>query len=181
MKNIYLLLLISLLASCASGKITNVSTDLAAGSVKSGSSFYIAPISADKATYTGDKTGEVSVVNKSKATIKSLFHRKIISNLKKHGFKQAKKSSKADYKIMVDIAHVDHGSSAKRLMLGFGAGASKMVMDVKAFQKTKEPVAEFEVIATSGGRAGFNALGSFLEAHLVDASKKVADYFNSKQ
>ena len=60
-----------------------------------------------------------------------------------------------------------------------GAGSSNIFTDfVLENRSTGKVLSRFEIIATSGGRGGMMAAGSFMKEHLDDGSRKAADYIN---
>ena len=57
-----------------------------------------------------------------------------------------------------------------------GSGASTLWSTVKVL-KDGALVAEFDLAATSGGRGGLAATGSFAQAHIEDTAGTAAEFF----
>lgn len=174
-----LLLSILFLWGCAHGKMGHIKTDLAHDSFSKNDRLYITPFSADNALFMGDKSNDQVRIEREKNNIKNNLSRMVADRLNMKGFKATTTKKNSHIQIKGFVTKFDHGSATKRALLGFGAGSSDFFVTVKIF-KQRRLISEFEVIATSGGRAGLISLGSFIKAHLEDASEKIAEYIEKK-
>jgi hypothetical protein len=180
MKKLLVLISVSLLVSCANGKLGRVEQPLEKDSLSKSEVIYIEPISAMETTFSGDKSTEEERLTEERKKIESTYDRQIADALIAKGFnvKVGKAPTKSGKVIAGKVTRFDHGSASGRFWMGaFGVGASKLYTDVKIHDNsTGKTLALFEVIATSGGRGGIIALGSFIDSHLNDGSKKIAQY-----
>lgn len=169
-------LLTVLLTSCAGAKIQSETTPLKEGAFSKADTIYVKPISADQATFSGDRSGDVTRVNEEKSVIKQRLSSEIIAQLKKRGFKAAPWSASQNGVVLHGtVTKFEHGSAAARGFVGMGAGSSNLFVPMK-LSKGRETIAEFEVVATSGGRGGVFSMSSFMDAHISDAGEKTAEY-----
>lgn len=176
-----LTLVLPLLLACAGAKIKNETVSLKSGAITKSDTFLVRTVGADNAQFSGENC-EPDRVSQEKTIIKQRLAEKIVEALTKKGFKAKLHSGSSDTNAVTlqgDVTAFDHGNSASRTFIGFGAGSSNMSVNLKAF-KGRESLAEFQVIATSGGRGGLTAIGSFLNAHIGDAAEKTAEYFHKK-
>jgi len=170
--------LVVAITGCARAKIKNETVSLQPGTVTKSTLILVKRISADDAVFTGDKADDTKRINDEKKIIKTTLTEDVVGQMKKRGLNAQVYNDKAPKGAVViegTVVRFEHGSGAARALVGMGAGSSNMVTRVKA-HKDNETVSEFEVIATSGGRGGLNSMSSFLEAHLIDASEKIAEY-----
>lgn len=172
------LVAVILLWGCAGAKIKNENVKLEAGALTKTDKIFVETISADHATFTGDKAEDSKRIAEEKTLIKELFAPEIIAQLKKKGF-QASRPEKGQKGITLtgNISLFEHGSAASRMFVGMGAGSSNLHMNVK-LQKEGKTISDFDVIATSGGRGGLSAVSSFLKAHIEDGAEKTAEYLD---
>ena len=73
----------------------------------------------------------------------------------------------------------EHGSGAARALVGMGAGSSNLHLAI-TLHRGSFVLADFDVVATSGGRGGLISMSSFIHAHMTDASEKIAEYLENK-
>ena len=184
MKNLIYLALVSLALGCASGKMGAIDKPLESGAISKKTPIFVMPVSTDNMRFYGDKADEKERTENERATIQNRFGGMIVAALSKMGYKAqtTDKPTKKGVLVKGNVTKFDHGSGAARAFVGMGAGSSNMFTDFEVVDmKTKNILTKFEVIATSGGRGGLSATGSFMEAHLVDGSEKVADYLSGKE
>jgi hypothetical protein len=75
------------------------------------------------------------------------------------------------------VAEYEHGSRAKRVMIGMGAGAAELYTHFTLTDNgTDTVVTEFEILSTSGGRSGQYGFHTSLPGHIKDSAKAVARY-----
>lgn len=172
----FYLAVIAFLVSCAGAKIKDERVSLKAGAISKKDTILVKTISADGATFTGDKANDAQRVSEEKKLIKQLLADEIVVQLKKRGF-TARHWDGKESGTLVDgtVTLFEHGSGAARMFVGMGAGSSNLHMNMKV-SKGRETLADFTVIATSGGRGGLSSLSSFLQAHITDGAEKTAEY-----
>lgn len=171
---------LSLLAGCARAKIENVRTDLKKDAFGPATVIAVKAYNADGALFEGDKIDDARVKGE-KAMIKSSFADLVVRELKKKGFNaKLYEGSKDDANVVLQgkVTKFDHGSGALRFIFGFGAGSSNMFIHTLLYKgKPQAVLADFDVIATSGGNA--NPAG-FINAHMEDGAEKTAEYVAEK-
>lgn len=170
------------LIGCAGAKIKNERVALKADAISRTDVILVKEISADKAVFSGDKSGEKDRVDQEKKQIKMMLHDEIANALRKQGFVNAKVYSPGAATanaVIVDgsVTAFEHGSAAGRMFVGMGAGSSNMFVDLKV-TRGKNLLTDLQVVATSGGRGGVFSMGSFMKAHVEDAAKQTAKYFD---
>ncbi len=186
MKTTHFIAVIFILLGCARAQIKNEILAYKAGTITKSDVILVKPISADSAIFTGDKSEEKKRVEDERKIIKESLSTMIVEQLNKAGFSAkvytpSEKILDNTYLLEGKVTRFEHGSGAARMLVGMGAGSSNMYIPVKVFNaKSKKSVAEFEVVATSGGRGGLISMGSFLDAHMADASEKIAQYLGEK-
>lgn len=180
MKAIQWFLISLALAACAHGKMGTIAQPLAKDAITKTTPIFVETVSTTEAKFTGDKATETARVNQEKSEIEARYSAMIVEQLRKKGFNAtvAKGPVKTGVVLTGNVTLVQHGSAAARIFAGgMGAGSANMFTNFKLEDKTDGKVlSKFEVIATSGGRGGLAAAGSFLDAHLADGSQKVAQY-----
>ncbi len=167
------------LLGCAHGKMGMITKPLDHSKISKSAPLYVFPVTTKDIRFSGDKAEETPRLNEEKATINDRFHKMIVMELQKKGYNAKPAQSVADqgFGLKGNVSRFDHGSGAARALVGMGAGSSNMYTDFKVYDmSTKKVLAEFEVIATSGGRGGLSAMSSFMEAHLIDGSEQTAEY-----
>lgn len=169
--------LLALSVGCAHGKMGVVEQGLSKGSVASGETIYVAPITADAADFSGDKAGDSSRVGDEKSEVKSRYFRMVADSLRKKGFNAVTEPVKGGLVLTGQVTRFEHGSAAARILVGMGAGSSNMYTNfVLTNPTTHQTLSRFEIIATSGGNGGLQAAGGYINAHLVDGAAKAAEY-----
>ncbi len=184
MKSLRYLLLSLALGACAHGKMGAIEQPLAAGVITKNTPIAVETVSANDAAFSGDKSGDVTRVNQEKREIESRFAQMIVSQLVKRGYKASVSEGTAKSGVVLSgkVTKIEHGSAAARIMVGMGAGSANMFTNFKLEDRTAgKMLSKFQVIATSGGRGGFMAAGSFMEAHLEDGSTKTAQYLTGEK
>ncbi len=172
------------LAACAHGKMGKVEQALQTGAVTKTTPIYVEKVSTTEAKFSGDKSGDAARVASEKASIENAYNMRIVDALKAKGFNASVANGPVTKGLVLSgkVTKVEHGSAAARIMVGMGAGSANMFTDFKLEDRTtKKVLSKFEVIATSGGTGGLQAAGSYLDAHLQDGSKKVAEYISGEK
>ena len=181
MKNLGLSILLLMAVGCAGSKMGKVEQPIDRAAVNKTTTLYVYPVTAKDIKFEGDKSADTVRTDEEKKFITTQFHTMIVEQLRKKGYtaELTTKKKKGGFVVKGNVRHFDHGSAAARGLVGMGAGSSNMFTDFKILDMTnKKVLAKFEVIATSGGRGGWSAMGSFMEAHLEDGAEKVADYIS---
>lgn len=180
MRNFLTLVTALALTGCAGAKIKQERVPLRPGGIAKGETIFVKEISADNATFTGDKSEDDKRVSDEKKIIKHGLASEIIIQLNKRGF-VGKPYAPGAKGVVLDgvVTLFEHGSGAARAWVGMGAGSSNMHVDVK-LHRGAETLADLEVIATSGGRGGLTAMASFLHAHMQDAAAKTVKYLEQR-
>jgi len=177
------LLLSTLMLGCAHAKMGAVEAPLESGSITKDTKIYVLPVTTDNLVVTGDKAKDEARISEEKTIIEGRFAKMIVDQLIKKGYKAelVTGSQKKGVVITGHVTRFEHGSGAARMWVGMGAGSSNLFTDFKIEDRSKgSTLSKFEVIATSGGRGGLAATGSFMDAHLEDGSKKVAEYVSGQ-
>jgi hypothetical protein len=100
---------------------------------------------------------------------------RIVDALKAKGYNAIVAKEKVAKGIVLSgkVTKIGHGSGAARYFVGMGAGQANMMTDFLLEDRTaKKTLGKFEIIATSGAESRG---GSYMERHLADGSKKVAE------
>ena len=171
-----LIILAAMLTGCAHGKMGVIDQPLAQGAISTNQTIYVGKVAAGTANFSGDKSADAVKVSDEKSEIEQRFGRMIAEELRKKGFNAEVSATPPTTGLALTgvVTRFEHGSAAARYFVGAGAGSSNLYTDFKLVDlQTKRVLSKFEVIATSGGSSG---LGSYINAHLADGSKKVADY-----
>lgn len=171
-----LLVGILVLSGCATGKMGNIETPLAAGAISKTTPIYVEAVSTKDTFVSGDKSGNAKRVNEIKEKIATEYAGKIVEHLKKRGYnaQTADGPSKMGLTISGDATKVENGSAAARYFVGMGAGSSNLFTNFTITDNVKKAtLAKFQIIATSGGESG---VGSYLDRFLNDGGKKLAEY-----
>ncbi len=105
----------------------------------------------------------------------------IVNALNEEGFRaQLGSEGYAEGRVLTLAGYVseyEHGSKAKRVMIGMGAGAAELYTHFTLTDNgTDTVVAEFEILSTSGGRSGQYGFHTSLPGHIKDSAKAVAKY-----
>jgi hypothetical protein len=174
-------LMLVVTSGCVRAKIKDERFPIRPGSIAKSEVINVKRIDVDKAQFKGDKADDATRIAQEKRMLNQLLADQLIVDLKKRGFVGAKHFEQGSNGVLLEgtVTLFDHGSGAARYLVGMGAGSSNLHIDVKLTRDT-ETLADFTVVATSGGRGGIDAMGSFLEAHITDASEKITDYIMNK-
>lgn len=175
-KWVVLSLALIVLVGCARGQIKQERTSLQAGAVSKTETILVKPFEASQMRVTGDKADEAARVHQEKVFLNQGLSEQLISDLKKKGF-NAKRYSPSEKGAVLEgsVPLFEHGSGAARALVGMGAGSSNLHLAVK-LHRGNTTLADFDVVATSGGRGGLISTGSFIDAHISDASEKIVEY-----
>ncbi len=167
-----------LMLGCARGQIKNERVIPQAGNFTKSEVILVKPTVTDQMKVTGDKANETSRVNEEKTIIHDRLAEQLIGDLVKKGFK-AKRYVAGDKGLVLETTAFlfEHGSGAARALVGMGAGSSNLHVLVKLHHGA-DTLADFDVIATSGGRGGLISMSTFIHAHLTDASEKTVEYLD---
>ncbi len=180
-KNVFSVLLL-VLVGCAHGKMGRIEMPLDPEALPKRTLIRVRPVDPNGMVVTGDHADDQAKIAAEKDTIRAEFHRKIVDALKARGF--LAEAAPADAKqpgtyLSGKVTRFEHGSGAARFWVGMGSGSSNLFTDFTLEDAAAAKVlSKFEVIGTSGGRGGWTALSSFLEAHLDDGALKVSQYLN---
>ncbi len=166
-----------ILMGCAHGKMGHVEQPVGKNAIPAGATIHVVTIKADSAQISGDKAGDDNRVRSIKGEIASRFNREIAEQLRRKGFKaEAVENAPANGIVLSGkVTKIENGSAAARILVGMGAGSANMFTDFK-LTNGANTLGKFEVIATSGGNGGFQAAGSYLNAHIIDGAEKAANY-----
>lgn len=184
MKSARYLIFALALGACAHGKMGAIEQPLESGVLSKSTPIAVEKISANDAAFSGDKSADVTRVNQEKREIEDRFAQMVVSQLVKRGYKASVSEGPVKSGVVLSgkVTKIEHGSAAARIFVGMGAGSANMFTNFKLEDRTTGKVlSKFQVIATSGGRAGLMAAGSFMEAHLEDGSTKTAQYLNGEK
>lgn len=168
-------------AACAHGKMGQVSQPLDRSQVTKSTPIFVEPVSAQEATFSGDKAAEPGRVADEKRAIRDLYSKRIAEELRKRGYAAEAVDAPVKSGIVITgkVSRVEHGSAAARMLVGMGSGSANLYTNFRVEDRAQAKVlSRFEVIATSGGRGGLTAAGSFLDGHLTDGAEKVAEYID---
>jgi hypothetical protein len=163
-------------AACAHGKMGKVEKALETGAVSKTTPIYVEKINAADARFTGDKADDVATRDKEKTTIESAYYSRIVDALRAKGYNASVTDKPVTNGVVLSgkVLTVGHGSGAARFFVGMGAGQANLTTEFTIEDRTaKKTLGKFEIIATSGGESRG---GSYLDRHLDDGSKKVAEY-----
>ena len=120
-------------------------------------------------------------MSEEKRVLRVQFANRLIIELKKRGFDARLYGKASGGKILVGkVLEFDHGSAALRGFIKQGFGASSMLVTFKVLSEKNAPLADFDVLASSGGKGGVFNMGSFMEDHIADASVQTAKYLDKK-
>ena len=185
MKHFITALVLASFLGCAHGKMGTISKELDLNSFDKSKAITVNVITADGIEFSGDKANDETVKLSESKTIEAVYNIRIADELRKKGF-QAKVSTgkPANSGIVLNgkVTKFEHGSGAARFWVGMGAGSSNLYTTFTLTDLDHhEDLAIFEVIGTSGGSGGWTAMGSFMNAHLIDGGKKVAQYLSGKK
>ena len=179
MKNIFWISLCLFAMGCATGKMGKITKELDRTQVTKETLIAVLPVTTNNITFDGDKAHETQRTTEEKQRISENFHKIIVSELRRRGFNPMVGDTKKKGAVILkgNVKFFDHGSAAARAMVGMGAGSSNMFTDFELIRRDDNTtLTKFEIIATSGGRGGFSAMGSFMDAHLLDGAEKAAEY-----
>lgn len=186
MQKLVLLAAAAFMVGCAHGKLGKVDQELDRTVISKTTPIFVEPISTKQAAFEGydEKDGDKKSSDLRK--IESGYASEIAKALRDEGYNANAVSQpvKAGVVITGTVTMIDRGSAAKRAWIGMGAGASNLetnfTIEDRAKGKTKT-LSKFEIKATSGGRGGLAATGSFVDEHMTDGGEKLADYITGKK
>lgn len=164
---------------CAHGKMGKVDQELQQGSLDKSTLISVEPINAKETNFSGDKSADKKKMDEARAKIEETYNRKLVEALTKRGFNAKVATGPVTKGVVLsgNVTKIENGSAAARYFVGMGAGSANMFTSFKLEDRTNAKVlSKFEIIGTSGGSSG---LGSFMENHLVDGSKKTAEYLDN--
>ena len=168
-----------LMVGCAHGKMGRVDEPLKTGAFDKTTVIYVTPVDAHDTIFSGDKSADAKTTDMLRARIHNEFDQRIVEALTKRGYaaRVANDKVRNGLELVGHTTRIENGSAAARYFVGMGAGSANMFTTFSIIDTTKgNTVAKFEVIGTSGGSSG---LGSFMDNHLNDSSKKVAEYIDT--
>jgi hypothetical protein len=177
MKRLTSVLMALFLFACAHGKMGQIDQPLEKGAINKGIPVFVEAITAKDASFAGDKADDKQRISEEQAAIQQLYAKTIAEALRSKGYdaKAATGPVTSGVVISGNVTRFDHGSAAKRVV-GWG-GQSVMHSNFKIEDRSaSKPLAKFEIIATSGGRSGLQAMGGFMDEHFKDGADKLADY-----
>jgi hypothetical protein len=164
------------LAGCATGKMGKVEKALEAGAVTKTTPIIVEKIDTTDATFSGDKADNLDVRKTEKDTIEAVYYMRIVDALKAKGFNATLANGKATKGVVLTgkVIKIGHGSGAARHFIGMGAGQANLITEFHLEDRSaKKTLSKFEIVATSGAESGVT---SYMDRHLNDGSKKVAEY-----
>lgn len=170
---------IAFTVGCAHGKMGNVEQELSTGALDKADTIYVLPIDTADMGISGDKSKDAATVEKIKKELHSRYHHTVVTELRKQGFTATAADKRpAKGKVLEGkVTGIENGSAAARMFVGMGAGSANMFSKFTLTDLASgKQLTRFEVIGTSGGRGGWAAAGSFLDAHITDSSMKTAEY-----
>ncbi len=176
MKSIVGLVMILALGGCAHGKMGQIDQPLDRAAFDKSTPIFVESVNTTNATFSGDKSADVKRVTEEKDAIHDMYNQKIAEALRTKGYnaKFVTEPAKSGIVISGDVTKIEHGSAAARYFVGMGAGSANMYTNFKIEDRAAaKTLSKFQIIATSGGTSG---LGSYLDQHLADGAKKVAEY-----
>lgn len=162
--------------SCAGGKLGKIEQELDRSRVTKSTPIFVEMVSAKDTVFSGDKADDTARLSDERYAISNRYHLQIVEALKKRGY-QAEVATPGRKKGLVlsgAVSKFEHGSGAARALVGMGAGSSNMFGEFKLEDRgAAQTLTKFQVIATSGANSN---MGSFMDAHISDGAKKVAEY-----
>lgn len=165
-----------ILAGCAHGKMGKVEHAVDSSAISKTTPIYVEQIDPSAATFTGDKANDTNTQSSEKNQIQHTYNMRIVDALRAKGYTATVAKEKVTKGIVLSgkVTKIGHGSGAARYFVGMGAGQANLITDFHLEDRTaKKTLGKFEIIATSGGES---RPGSYMEKHLEDGSKKVAEY-----
>ena len=173
------LILTLIVLGCARGKVSNISKDLAGNSFTKSDLILVKKFDSGSTVFSGEYSDVPQKNDQDKKAIEDRLASMVVTELNKKGFKAEVSGDDSKIVIRGKVTMFNRGSSTKRAMIGFGAGKSKFLVGVIVY-RDKDLLSEFEILAHSGGRAGFTSIGSFLNGHLLDGATQISNYLGQK-
>ncbi len=164
-----------LLTGCAGASVSTIRTPLNVGALSRTDSLVIKPAASDNTVFEGDYSDDPPSVADGRRRLRTMFATRAAHVLNAAGLKAALHPTQGDVVVEMVVQKFDAGSNAARAVVGFGAGASFLLTDVKLI-KGGTVIADFTLDASSGGRGGFSSIGSWLDRHIDDSVRILRDY-----
>jgi len=170
------------LLGCAGASVSNVRTPLNVGAVARSESLLVKPAASENTVFLGDFSDDPASVSSGREKLRATFATKAVAAIRAAGLQAdlyPASGSATATAIVVELVvkKFDAGSNAARAIVGFGAGASFLITDVKLI-KGGATIADFSLDASSGGRGGFSAIGSWLDNHIDDSVHILVNYLS---
>lgn len=184
MNKIVLLAIAAFMVGCAHGKLGKVDKELDRSVITKTTPIFVEPISTKQAAFEGYDENDGDKKSSDLRKIESGYASEIARALREEGYNANAVSTTAKTGIVItgNVTMIDRGSAAKRAWIGMGAGASNLETDFTIEDRSqRKTLSKFEIKATSGGRGGLSAAGSFVDEHISDGGEKVADYITGKK
>lgn len=184
MHKLVFLAVVAFMFGCAHGKLGKVDKELDPSLINKTTPIFVEPISIKHAAFEGYDENDGDKKSSDLRKIESNYASEIAKALRHDGYNANAVSTTAKAGIVItgNVTMIDRGSAAKRMWLGMGAGASNLETDFTVEDRSQRKIlTKFEVKATSGGRGGLSATGSFVDEHMSDGGEKVADYISGKK
>ncbi len=176
MKRLVWLPMVLVLGGCAHGKMGQIDQPLDRAAFDKSTPIFVESVDATNASFSGDKAGDIKRTTEEKDTIHDLYNQKIAEALRAKGYnaKYVTAPVKEGIVISGDVTKIEHGSGAARYFVGMGAGSANLYTNFKIEDRAAaKTLSKFQIIATSGGSSKTT---SFLDTHMEDGAKKVAEY-----
>jgi hypothetical protein len=167
---------------CGGSSISNFRMQLAPGAIRRSEVLVVVPVDASRTVFEGDYSDDPPSVAQGRITLQTSYAPRLAAAMQAAGLRAmvAGPGVPPDAVfIYLQVTKFDAGSNAARAMVGFGAGASYM-LTVVAVRRGQAPLAEFTVDASSGGRGGLGALGSWLDTHLAQSVDSITAYLSTQ-
>jgi Domain of unknown function (DUF4410) len=184
MQKILMLSVAAFMFGCAHGKVEKVEKDLDRSLINKTTPILVEQINTKQAAFEGYDEKDGDKKSSDLKQIENNFANEIVKELRAEGYNAniAPVMSKTGIVISGNVTMVDRGSAAKRIWVGMGAGASNLKTEFTIEDRSKKQVlSKFVINATSGGRGGLSASGSFIDEHITDGSEKVTEFILGKK
>jgi hypothetical protein len=150
------------------------------GAISRADLFLVAQPDVQKTVFEGDYADDPREVTTAREQLRTQFPAKVVAALKDEGYQAAGLAGNAApppnaVVINTVMNKFDAGSKAARALVGFGSGKSFLELDVQ-FNKAGAPITNFSIEASSGGRGGWGAMGSWLENHIDDSVEILSEF-----
>jgi hypothetical protein len=165
---------------CGGSSISNIRMQLAPGAIPRSEVLVVVPVDASRTVFEGDYSDDPPSVAQGRITLQTSYAPRLAAALQAAGLRAMVAGPTVPPTavfVNLQVTKFDAGSNAARAMVGFGAGASYL-LTVVSVHRGQTPLAEFTVDATSGGRGGLGALGSWLDTHLAQSIDSITAYLS---